>query len=325
MKTVDIVIPCYNEEEALPLYFKAVDPVLKTLTGYKFGFLLVNDGSKDNTLSVMEKLYQEREDVTIINESRNFGQNPALIAGISQSKADYTITMDVDLQDPVTLFPEIMKAFEEGNDIVNPHRAKRKDSFLKKKTAGAFYKVLNKAAGRTAYPENVNTYRAFSKRAREAILALPEKDRYVQNEIPFVGFKTKTIDFDRPERDAGESKYNAKKLFLHAFNLISTGTEMPLYQVMILGVIGLFFFGFITLAFLVLWILGMAGVSVFAIPAVLEGMKVGLIVNTVLFGSNLVLTGVGVGTVYEHNILINTRGRNTTIIESVRRPEDKKK
>lgn len=321
MKTISVVIPCYNEEESLPLYFKAVDPVIAKIENYKFDFVLVNDGSKDKTLDVMNELYMNRDDITIVNESRNMGQNAALHAGLITAKGDYVVMMDVDLQDPVEILVEIAKKFDEGYEVVNPHRASRKtDSWFKRTTAGIFYKFINALEGKKVIPENVNCFRGISRRAVEAINALPEKDRFYVSIIPLVGFKTCYIDFERQKRDAGKSKYSFSKLFTHAFNLISTTTSKPLYFPIKFGAISMALTGLTSLVFLILmWVFKISS----EYPNQLYQFLFFLFF--ILFACSVVIFFIGIIALYLHNILINTRQRPTTFIDQVYRPEDKKK
>lgn len=320
MKTVTIVTPCYNEEPTIELFLKTLDPILKTIEGYRFEYLFVNDGSKDKTLEVLEKAYQIRDDVTIVNETRNFGQEPALYAGLKSAGGDFVITMDCDLQDNPEILPEICKKFTEGYDIVNPHRADRKkDSFFKRTTAGRFYRFINYIEGRDAFPKNVNLFRGLSRRALDRILSLPESDRHLRIEYNYLGLKTATIDFVRGKRSAGKSKYNLKALFNHAFNQLSSGTSRPLFLPILFGC-GLTFFNAIGfLVFFILFIVQQCGHLMGAYITPL------FIVFSVFLARSILIIFLGVARRYEHNILLNTRNRPTTIIDYVKRPEDKNK
>lgn len=319
MKTLSVILPCYNEEASLPLYFKAVDPVLKELKNCKVGFILVNDGSKDKTLDVMEKLHEERDDVTIVSLSRNFGQIPAFSAGLSIADSDYVVLMDADLQDPVELLPKIVEKFEEGYDVVNPHRADRsKDSFFKRKTAGMFYRFINKIEGRPVLPQNVNCFRGLSRRAYTTINALPEKDRYLLGEIPFVGFKNATIDFKREERSAGKSKYTFKKMVDYALNNISSSTTAPLYYPMIAGGISSAFFAFTSIVLTVFYFLSLYGI----VPGH-DPFKVFLLISVIFLASSILVCFVGILGIYLHNVTVNTRARPTYVIDFVKKEGDK--
>lgn len=319
MKTVTIITPCYNEEETIPLFVKNLDPILKGIQGYRFEYLFVNDGSKDGTLAVREKLYQERNDVTIVSESRNFGQESALYAGRKSAKGDFVIRRDCDLQDSPDILPLICGKFSEGYDIVNPHRANRKkDSFLKRCTAGRFYKFINFVEGKDSFPKNVNLFRGLSRRALDLLLSLPESDRHLMVEYAYIGLKTAHIDFVRGKRSVGKSKYNVKALFNHAFNQLSSGTSRPLFLPCFFGAFSTLFNGLGFFVFLILFILEQAKViyGSYIIPLFL--------VFSLFLARSFIIDVLAVARLYEHNILLNTRNRPTTIIDFVKRPEDKK-
>lgn len=321
MKKISVIIPCYNEQESLPLYFKAVDEVLPKIENYKMEFVLVNDGSKDDTLHVMKTIHEERDDVRVVNLSRNYGQNSAFSAGLKSCDGDFAIMMDSDLQDPVTLLPEIAKKFTEGYDVVNMHRFDRtKDTAFKRDTAGLFYKIINMLEGKKVIPENVNCFRGLSRRVIDHILSLSESDRYLLAEIPLIGFKTATIDFVRQERDAGASKYTLSKLVNYAFANMSSITSRPLYLPLLIGMFSALFTGFTSLVFLVLFILSYPGISVIPLFSLYQTL---FILSCVFFGLSILLCFIGVLGVYLHNILINTRNRPNYIIDYVLEPKNK--
>ena len=321
MKKLSVVIPCYNEEKALPLYFEAVTPIVEELKDkVKMEFVLVNDGSKDKTLEVMNDLYEKRGDIMVVNLSRNHGQMAALSAGLKSAEGDYVIMMDSDLQDPVTLIPEIYAKFEEGYEVVSPHRVDRtSDTKFKKDTASLFYRLVNKLEGKEVIPDNVNCFRGLSRRVVDEIVALSEKDRLLLAEIPLVGHKTCMIDFKREERAAGESKYKFKKMVAYALDNISATTTSPLYLPIKIGAIcsiitfGLFFI-FSVLYFLTLFGL-MVGASGFFFFF--------FILSTIFFATFLIIDFIGLLGIYLHNITINTRNRPTFVIDSVKKPEEK--
>lgn len=320
MKTISIIIACYNEEESLPLYFKAVDEVLPKLENYRLNFVLVNDGSKDHTLEVMNKLYEERNDVTIVSLSRNYGQNPAFSAGLKACKGDYAIMMDADLQDPVELIPEIAKKFDEGYEVVNPKRVDRtSDSAFKRSTAGLFYKIINFLEGKKVIPENVNCFRGISRKVIDHINDLTEKDRYILAEVPLIGYKTCEIEFTRRERQAGESKYNVKKMVKYSLDNMSAETSEPLYWIIKTGVVSSLLTGFATFVMLILFILCCCDViTKGGIP-----ITVLFLLFAIAFFFSILLCFIGLIGVYLHNILINTRNRPTYIIDIHKEPEDK--
>ncbi len=319
MKTVSIIVPCYNEEQSLPLYFEAVDEVLKDVSDYDVDFILVNDGSSDKTQEVIENLYNTRNDVNYVTLSRNFGQNPALTAGLDASTSDYVIMMDVDLQDPVELIIGILQAFSEGYDIVSPHRTSREtDSAFKRQSAGFFYKFVNKLEGKKIVPENVNCFRGLSRRAVDAIKELPEKDRLLVSEIPLVGFKSCQIDFTRKKRSAGTSKYNLGKMVNYAFDIISSTTVKPLYTPIKVGAIGSACFGVSSVALLAAYI------TLYCLHNVHYSIVgISTIISFVLFAAFLVIFFIGILGIYQHNIQINTRNRPTYFADATVKKEDK--
>lgn len=320
MKKISVILPCYNEEESLPLYFEAVDKVIPSLKDYVLEFVLVNDGSKDNTLSVMESLYEKRKDVVVCSLSRNFGQNAAFSAGLKVAKGDYCIMMDSDLQDPVELIPQIAEKFSQGYDVVNPHRVDRsKDSAFKRDTAGLFYKIINRLEGKKVIPENVNCFRGISRKVVDEILSLSEKDRCLLSEVPLIGYKTTFIDFTREERKAGKSKYNLKKMVLYALDNMSTITSRPLYLIFMAGGIMTLLSLFLVLVMTVLFILSYPSIHVIGGH---EVCMVFFILSFVFLSTAIVIDFLGVISIYLHNILVNTRNRPTYIIDYVKRKDE---
>lgn len=321
MKTVSIILACKNEQETLPIYFKAVDPIIKSIKDYAFDFIMVNDGSTDNTAKVMNDIYKKRNDVTIISFSKNFGQNPGIFAAFKQNKSDYVITMDCDLQDPVSLIKDICDKFTEGYEIVNPHRGDRKnDSWLKRTTAGMFYKVINKLEKKEAIPSNVNAYRGLSKRAVDEINKMSETDRLFMPTIPLVGFKSCEVDYVRGKRVAGKTNFNTDKLVTYALDNISVATSRPLFLASKFGVITSIIFFLSSLALLICYILGLCQVM----PAY-SAITVFMIISFVFLAASVVITFVGINGLYEHNILINTRNRPMYVIDYIRTQQDKQK
>lgn len=319
MKRISIILACYNEQESLPLFFNAVDPVIKDIKDYQFDFVLVNDGSKDHTLQVMSDLYQTRNDITVVSLSKNFGQNPAISAGLNTATGDYVIMMDADLQDPVAIIKDIAEKFTEGYEVVNPQRnSRKKDSFFKRSTAGLFYKFINHLERKEIIPQEVNCFRGLSRKAVNEINSLSEKDRYLVIEVPLIGYKTCYIEFSRDKRQVGHSKYNFDKMFMYAFNNISAGTARPLYKAITIGACSTLFFLLSSLALLIVYILELTNVINFY-----SSIPVFLLISCMFLAVSIVIFFIGINGLYEHNILINTRNRPTYIIEEIKKPENK--
>ncbi len=320
MKKVSIIVPCYNEEEALPLYFKAVDKVICDIQDYIFDFVIVDDGSKDKTWDVMNRLYNERNDLTIIKETTNYGQQNALFTGLSKATGDYVIMMDVDLQDPVELIKDICEKFTEGYEVVNPKRASRKeDTFLKKTTAGMFYKFLNTIEGKKIIPENVNNFRGLSRRVVDDLNALPEKEKKVVSLVTYLGYKSVEVPFSRAKRDVGKTKYNVKNLFKAAFDIISSCTSRPLDYPFVIGGISTFFFSLSSLVLLILYILGQCDVMYRY-----SQITLWMVISFMFLGFSILTFILGVIAIYLRNILLNVRDRPMSYIEEMKTPEEKK-
>lgn len=229
MKKISIVVPMYNEEKVVDLFFSALDAVLATLPQYAFELVIVNDGSKDRTLTLLLRQQQQRESLRIVDLSRNFGHEPAVAAGIKVATGDAIIPMDADLQDPPTLIPSLLEQFEKGFDVVNAKRKSRhEDTFLKRFTAIQFYRFIGRLAGKVNIPQNVGHFRLISRRVADEVIRLSERNRVFRIEVPFVGFKTTEVLFDRPKRAAGETHYNLKSMVKLAIDSITSTTSAPL-------------------------------------------------------------------------------------------------
>ncbi|MDD4532751.1 MAG: glycosyltransferase family 2 protein, partial [Bacilli bacterium] len=229
MKKVTVVVPVYNEEEMIKIYLNEADKIFVDNEKYSFDFLFINDGSKDQTLNILQKEAQKRDNFSYISFSRNFGQDPALEAGLKNATGDIVITMDCDLQDPPELIPQMLKKYEEGYQVVHPQRTKRKgDTFFKKFTSLSFYHFVNHLSDREIMPPNVSQFKLLTRKVVDTINKMPEKVRLLRSQVPFVGFKTCTIPFERKKRMAGKTKYNFRKMLNLALQTITTSTTAPL-------------------------------------------------------------------------------------------------
>ena len=157
MKKISLVVPMYNEEEMIPLFFEKMNEVLESIKGYQFEYVLVNDGSRDNTLNLLKEQKKIQKNIKIVSFSRNFGHEAAVCAGFNHADGDAVIVMDADLQDPPEVISKMLEKYEEGYKVVNGKRVDRKkDSFLKRTTAAMFYKLIKKLSGKIKVPENVD-------------------------------------------------------------------------------------------------------------------------------------------------------------------------
>ena len=311
MLNVSIVVPVYNEEEMIPLFLEEANKRFVDDDKYHYSILFVNDGSKDKTLEILKEASLKYKNISFVSFSRNFGQDAALAAGLSYAKGDVVIPMDCDLQDPPYLIKEMLKKYEEGYEIVNPQRVKRDgDSFMKKKTSGMFYKFINKISGRKVMPENVSQFRLISRRALNEILKMPEKVRMLRSEVPFVGFKTCTIEFERQVRGAGKTKYNYRRIFNFAGHTITNSTDALLNWPLF---IGLFFSALGGIGFLTTLILYL--IDIFAHVFNSSAIPLFLIISSIILAVGLISLVVFIPCLYLKDMFVNTQGRPTYIVE----------
>ena len=228
MKKISIIIPVYNEEEALPLLYKELCRVIDKMPNYEFEILFINDGSKDKSLELIKKFREEDEKINYVDFSRNFGQEVAMAAGLDYATGDCAIFMDADLQDPPDLVPEMVKYWEEGYDDVYARRKKRTgESFLKKFTSKMYYKVLQKMT-KVEIQKDTGNYRLIDRRCINALRKMKESERNLKSLFSWIGYNKKEVLFDRPPRVAGKTKWNYLKLIDLAINGITSFTTSPL-------------------------------------------------------------------------------------------------
>ena len=239
MKKISIVVPCYNEEESLELFYRETSKVMEEIKKMvEVEYILVNDGSNDKTLQKMRKLSSENKNVIYLSFSRNFGKEAAMLAGFKAANGDYVAVMDADLQDPPKLLPEMFEILEQKEyDCVGTRRVTRTGeppirSFL----ARCFYKIINKLS-KVEMVDGARDFRLMTRQMVDAILAMPEYNRYSKGIFGFVGFETKWLEYENVKRVAGETKWNIWKLLLYAMDGIIAFSTVPLNIAAILGVL----------------------------------------------------------------------------------------
>lgn len=246
-KRVSIVIPVYNEQDNLLNVYNQVSAILRSLPHFEHEFVFINDGSVDASWRILAQLAQADEHVKAINFSRNFGHQAALTAGYDIADGDAVVSMDADLQDPPTLLLEMIKAWESGAEIVYARRINRSDSLLKRITAVWYYKILD-AVSDVRIPRNVGDFRLIDKKVAVLIRNSTERSRYLRGMVAWTGFKHAFIDFERPNRIAGQSGYTWKKMFKLAFDgLTSFSTfllKIPLLLAIFILVCGVAMIGY---------------------------------------------------------------------------------
>ena len=235
MKKISILVPCYNEGQVLPLFLSAVFPVLKGLD-YPWEVLLIDDGSTDNTLSIMQQAHTQDERVQFLELSRNFGKESALLAGLDYVRGDAVIIMDADLQHPVSVIPEMIKQWEAGFDDVYARRKTRgKENFIRHILTKIYYRLLQASSETNVYP-NVGDFRLLDKSCINALRAMRETDRYTKGMYAYIGFRKTYVDFEQQERAAGNSKWGFWKLLRLAVNGLLSSSIKPLQMSTKIGI-----------------------------------------------------------------------------------------
>lgn len=240
MEKISVVVSCYNEEKALPLFYEEMERVRKKdFEGIvEFEYIFVNDGSKDNTLKIIKELNQKDPKVRYISFSRNFGKEAAMYAGLEAAEGDYVTLMDADLQDPPALLKQMYDAIKnEGYDSVGTRRVTRKgEPPIRSFFARMFYKIINKMSN-IEMVDGARDYRLMKRQVVDAIISLKEYNRYSKGLFSFVGFDTKWIEYENVERVAGETKWSFWKLFKYALEGITAFSTTPLIFSSIVGLI----------------------------------------------------------------------------------------
>ena len=311
MKKISIVVPFYNESASLPTFLQAVTAVTSKQTNYEFDFVFVNDGSQDDGVDILKGLMTTYPNVVIVDLSRNFGKEVAMLAGLDHSQGDATIIMDSDLQHPPAVIPEFIKYWEEGYyDVYAVRREREGESWLKIKTSELYYKILQSVSSTDVYP-NAGDFRLLDRRVVEALVQTRESERYMKGLYGWVGFKKKEIYYDAAERINGETKFNFGKLWRLALNGITSFTTAPLtisiYFGLIVAMVGIFY----GLYVLVTSLLGAPSVPGF--PS--------LMVAILILGG-LQLFVIGLIGLYLSRVFIETKRRPVYFVNEVYRQQE---
>lgn len=244
MKKISILIPCYNEEASLPLLYTELVKVMDSCKSYDWEVLFINDGSCDNTLSLIKKLRQNDVRVSYIDLSRNFGKENAMLAGFDYVTGDCMVIMDADLQHPPHIILKMLKKWEEGyEDVYAKRQTRGRESWIRKKASLFFYSLLQKTT-RFDILQNVGDFRLLDRCCIEALKSLRESERYTKGMFCWIGFKKISVDYEQKDRVAGKSSWNFFSLFNLAIEGITSFTTAPLRLSSILGsVIAILSFG----------------------------------------------------------------------------------
>ncbi len=238
MSLISIVVPCYNEEESLPLFYQAILEMKSSLPEVDFEFIFVNDGSKDNTLKIMRSLAQQDANVHYVSFSRNFGKEAALLAGLAHAQGDYVAVMDADLQDPPALLPEMYETLQtKMYDCVATRRVTREgEPPIRSFFARMFYKLINKIS-KTEIVDGARDFRLMTRQMVNAILSVQEYNRFSKGIFGWVGFRTKWLEYKNIERAAGQTKWSFWKLFVYSLDGITAFSTVPLSVAAVMGLL----------------------------------------------------------------------------------------
>lgn len=234
---ISVVVPCYNEQGALPFYYDKMKEVMALLPELSFEIIIVDDGSTDGTLEAAKQLAKSDERIRYISFSRNFGKEAAMYAGLKNASGKYTAIMDADLQDPPEMLPKMYRVItEEGYDAVGTRRVTRKGeppvrSFFARK----FYKIMSRIS-KANMVDGARDYRLMNRKYVDALLSLGEYNRFSKGLFGWVGFKVKWLEFENVNRIAGETKWSFGQLFLYSLDGIVAFSNVPLYMASIAGI-----------------------------------------------------------------------------------------
>ncbi len=233
---LSLVVPCYNESAALLPFMEEVERVTSALNGVRTELLFINDGSSDDTLSIIRQLAAQYPWVRFLSFSRNFGKESAILAGLSYARGDYVAVMDADLQDPPALLPQMLRAVqEEGFDCAGTRRVTRMgEPPIRSFFARMFYRLIN-LVSETKLVDGARDYRLLSRKAVQALLAMPEYNRFSKGLYEWIGFRTKWLEYENVQRVAGETKWSFWKLFKYALEGIFAFSTAPLALASLMG------------------------------------------------------------------------------------------
>lgn len=236
---ISIIVPCYNEEESLPIFYKEIDKISKEMKVVDFEFLFINDGSRDKTLNILREMAKKDKRVRYISFSRNFGKEAGMWAGLENATGDFVAIMDADMQDPPSKVKEMYDILSKDKeyDCVGLYTVDHKDySFFRRICTNIWYKLISKISDNRQVP-GVRDFRLMRRQMVDAILEMKEYNRYTKGIFSFVGFNTKWLEFKTGDRVAGTSKFNFWKLFKYALEGIVSFSTVPLVLSAIIGVI----------------------------------------------------------------------------------------
>jgi len=302
---ISVIVPCFNEEEALPLFLSAITGVSEKMPEVDFEYVFVDDGSKDATLSVLRRFAKENSRVKYLSFSRNFGKESALLAGLEAATGDYLAVMDADLQDPPELLPEMyLSVTTEDYDCIATRRVSRKgEPPIRSFFANRFYKFINKIS-ETKMVDGARDFRLMTRQMVDAILSLKEYNRFSKGLFNWVGFNTKWIEYDNLPRVAGTTKWNFGQLLLYSMDGIAAFSVKPLALASFIGVLLCLVAFLVVIIIVIRWIIFGDPVAGWAST-----------VTIVLFVGGIQLLCTGIMGLYLSKAYMEVKGRPVYIVK----------
>jgi glycosyltransferase involved in cell wall biosynthesis len=309
--TLSIIVPCYNEQQSIPLFYNETLKVVSSISqNIKYEFIFIDDGSKDNTLHVLQELSQKAQNnnnnVHYISFSKNFGKEAAMLAGLQAAQGKYIIILDADLQHPPALIPRMLDMLTSGYDCVIAKRNRTGDSptrtFLSKK----FYKIISYLAD-MEIADGLGDFRIMTKQYVDAVLSLTERNRFSKGIFPWIGFNTTTIEYENAQRVAGETKWSTRKLFAYSMDGITSFSSKLLTLVTITGVI--------------LFLLSLTLLIIFIARKFIWGVSVDgfiTIVCLITFFSAIIMLSIGILGLYVSKLYTEVKMRPHYIIKEAK-------
>jgi polyisoprenyl-phosphate glycosyltransferase len=306
LRQIYLIVPVYNEEEAIPKFAEEISRLAKSINPEKLHVIFVNDGSNDGTRKEIESIDSKVFKLTCLNLSRNFGKEAALTAGLQNSTGDAAVPIDVDLQDPPELINHLIREWKNGSDVVLARRlSRRQDSLFKRVSANLYYKILGSLAP-THIPENVGDFRLMSRKVVEAVNSLPETTRFMKGILSWVGFNVSYVDYVRVSRSSGRTSFNFRKLWTFGIDGITSFSIKPLkiwtYLGLVVSLVSLTFAIYLLIRVLVLGIETPGYASTMVAITLMGGLQ---------------LMGIGVIGEYLGRVFLETKRRPIYLISEI--------
>ncbi|MEE0866235.1 MAG: glycosyltransferase family 2 protein [Clostridia bacterium] len=304
MKKISIIVPCYNEEQVVEMFYNETKKVVNEIKDkYTYEMIFVDDGSNDNTLNILKKIRNNDENISIISFSRNFGKEAGIYAGLNNATGDLIVLMDADLQHPPQIILEMLKGIQEGYDTVTTRRINRNgEARIKSIFSKLFYRIINKIID-FELVQGAQDYRMMKRSVVDAILSLKEYNRFSKGIFSWVGFKVKYIEIENVKRQAGKTKWSFKSLFKYAFEGILSFSTVPLRISTILGLIISFIAIISTVAIIIQTLLYGKDIPGYA-----------SIITAILFMGGIQLLSIGIIAEYISKMYMEIKNRPNYII-----------